>query len=155
MYNHVTTSIRSNSARVVSQLTSCFARADAAKTIAKFLPVCALNIRAELEGGASSTRTTSTQTPIESDVALHWWIGILTGAVTNAGEVLLQHKTELVSLLKCMIAHCKSERGYTSTGRILAILLVTLTNVWARDYRMVNKDEWESEGSSPATAHAC
>lgn len=86
VYNHITSSIRSNSARVVSQLTSCFARANSTKTLARFLPVCALNIRSELEQGASSTRTTSSQNLIESDLALHWWIGILTGAVTNAGE---------------------------------------------------------------------
>lgn len=88
VFNHVTTSIRSNSARVVSQLTSCFARANSVKTLAKFLPICTLNIRAEIEGGASSTRTTATETPIESDVALHWWVGLLTGSVSNAGEAV-------------------------------------------------------------------
>lgn len=85
VYKQVTTSIRSNSARVVSQLTSCFARANAAKTLARLLPICSINIRLELEQGASSIRTTSTNTPIESDITLHWWIGLLTGAVTNAG----------------------------------------------------------------------
>lgn len=44
-----------------------------------------MNIRMELEQGASSVRTTSSNTPIESDITLHWWIGLLTGATTNAG----------------------------------------------------------------------
>jgi proteasome activator subunit 4 len=87
VFQQVTTSIRSNSARVVSQLTSCFARANSAKTLAKFLPICDINIRIELEQGASSTRTTSTSTQIDSDVTLHWWIGLLTGAVTNGADV--------------------------------------------------------------------
>ena len=86
LFNYVTSSIRSNSVRVISQLTSCFSRANSAKTLAKFLRPCSINIRAEIESGASSTRTTSTQTPIESDTTLHWWIGLLTGALTNAGE---------------------------------------------------------------------
>lgn len=85
VFKEVTTTARSNSARVVSQLVSCFARANTVKTLKKYFNLCETNIRIELEGGASSTRTTSTNTPIESDTTLHWWIGILTGAVTNAG----------------------------------------------------------------------
>lgn len=145
VFNHVTSSIRSNSARVVSQLVSCFARANSIETLAKFVPVCSINIRDELEAGASSTRTTSTLSPIDSDITLHWWTGLLTGAVTNGGEALLKHKEELISLLKVMNEHCKTERGYTTTGRVLAIMLVSLTNIWSRDSRTVNKDEWESD----------
>lgn len=88
VFKEITTTARSNSARVVSQLVSCFARADAAKTLKKYWHLCETNIRIELEGGAASTRTTSTSTPIESDVTLHWWTGILTGALTNGGEVV-------------------------------------------------------------------
>ncbi|KAM0751556.1 hypothetical protein T439DRAFT_300497 [Meredithblackwellia eburnea MCA 4105] len=145
VFKQVTTSIRSNSARVVSQLTSCFARANPQKTLKKFFPSCDINIRLELEQGASSVRTTSTNTPIESDHTLHWWIGLLTGAATNAGTELLNYRQELMSLLKYMIEHCKSERGYTTTGRILGILLISLTNVSFKDYRSVNKEEWDSE----------
>lgn len=50
-----------------------------------------------------------------------------------------------MSIVKFMIEHCKSERAYTSAGRIYANMLVTLTNVWAREHHSVNKDEWESE----------
>ncbi|GAA5990324.1 hypothetical protein JCM11641_006250, partial [Rhodosporidiobolus odoratus] len=82
----VTSNIRSNSSRVVSQLVSCFARSDSKKTLAKFFDLCDMNIRAELESGAGSTRSTRTDNPIESDTTLHWWTGLLTGAVTNAGE---------------------------------------------------------------------
>lgn len=45
-----------------------------------------------------------------------------------------------------MIQHCKSERGYTTSARVLAIVLVSLTNCWVKDYRSVNPDEWNSEG---------
>lgn len=50
-----------------------------------------------------------------------------------------------------MIESCKSERGYTTSARILAITLMTLTNIWVRDYRSVNADEWNSTGASPVT----
>lgn len=86
VFKEVSSTARSNSARVVSQLVSCFARSNSAKTLKKYWRLCDTNIRLELEGGASSTRTTSTNNPIESDVTLHWWIGILTGVVTNSGE---------------------------------------------------------------------
>ncbi|KAK4703609.1 proteasome activator subunit 4, partial [Phenoliferia sp. Uapishka_3] len=145
VFKQVTTSIRSNSARVVSQLTSCFARADSAKTLKKFFPICAMNIRLELEQGASSVRTTSTNSPIESDVTLSWWIGLLTGSITNAGAELLNYREDILSLVKFMVEHCKSERGYTTTGRILGLLLISLTNVSVMDYRSVNKEEWNSD----------
>ena len=146
VFKEVTTSIRSNSARVVSQLVSCFARADPSKTLAKFFPLCALNIRLELESGASATRTTTTHTPIESDTSLHWWTGLLTGALTNAGEAILRHREELVDLLKLMVASCKSERGYTTTGKVLAVCLMSLTSVQIKDYRSANAEEWNSHG---------
>ncbi|BGP18854.1 hypothetical protein JCM10213_003509 [Rhodosporidiobolus nylandii] len=145
VHREVTSNVRSNSARVVSQLISCFARADARKTLKKFFDLCDMNIRGEIESGAGQTRTTRTTNAIESDTTLHWWTGLLTGAVTNAGEVILEYKDKLKSLLQLMIDACKSERGYTTTARILAITLMTLTNTWVRDYRSVNADEWNSE----------
>ncbi|GAA5854935.1 hypothetical protein JCM8547_004128 [Rhodosporidiobolus lusitaniae] len=145
VHREVTTSIRSNSQRVTSQLVSCFARANAEKTLKKFFDLCDMNIRAEIEGGAGATRSTRTDTPIESDTTLHWWTGLLTGAVTNSGEKILPYKAKLKSLLQVMTEACKSERGYTTTARILAITLMTLTNTWVRDYRSVNADEWNDE----------
>ena len=65
---------------------------------------------------------------------------------------LLVHKAELVSIVKFMIEHCKSERAFTSAGRIYANMLVTLTNVWPREHRSVNKDEQESERKFPLDA---
>lgn len=135
VFRHLSTSVRSNSARMASQLVSCFARANSPKTLAKFLKPCAIAIRVEIEGGASSTRTTSTNTPIESDTTLHWWIGLLTGAVTVAGEAILPYKAELVELLKFMNEECKSERGYTTSARVLGVVLISLTNVRVQDYR--------------------
>lgn len=38
----------------------------------RFLPFCAINIKAELEHGASSIRTTSSSRPLASDATLHW-----------------------------------------------------------------------------------
>ncbi|GAA6033408.1 hypothetical protein JCM8097_006736 [Rhodosporidiobolus ruineniae] len=142
VHREVTSNIRSNSARVTSQLVSCFARADATKTLKKFFDLCDLRIRAELESGAGATRTTRTDNIIESDTTLHWWMGLLTGAVTNSGEKILPYKDKLKSLLQVMVEASKSERSYTATARILAIALMTLTNTWVRDYRNVNADEW-------------
>ncbi|KAM0792923.1 hypothetical protein ACM66B_002682 [Microbotryomycetes sp. NB124-2] len=145
VFREVSTTARSNSARAVSQLISCFARADAATTLKKCFDACDTHIRAELEGGASSTRTTSTNNPIESDVTLHWWIGILTGAVTNAGANLLPYKEKLSSLISFMLEQCKSERGYSSSGRVLAVVLLSVSHHWVKDYRCVNPQEWLSE----------
>ena len=83
---HVIGSPKNNSARAIGHLSACFGRADPAKAMAALLPVCIANIKAELENGASSTRTTSTATPIESDNAFHWNCLLVLGAVHMAAE---------------------------------------------------------------------
>lgn len=58
---------------------------------------------------------------------------------------LLRYKKELKSLLLLLVEHCKSERSYTTSAKILALACNTLSNTWIRDYRSVNADEWNSE----------
>jgi proteasome activator subunit 4 len=72
VYDYASTNVRSNAVRAIHQLVECVANADPVKTLAKFLPFCEANIRFELENGASSTRTTSSSTPMPSDATLHW-----------------------------------------------------------------------------------
>ena len=72
IYDYASTTVRSNAVRAIHQLVECVANAYPEKTLAKFLPFCARNIRMELENGASSVRTTSSTTPIPSDATLHW-----------------------------------------------------------------------------------
>jgi hypothetical protein len=49
--------------------------------VIRFLPFCTINIKAELESGASSIRTTSSSRPLASDATLHWskWIFLACG----------------------------------------------------------------------------
>ncbi|BGP22448.1 Proteasome activator BLM10 [Rhodotorula toruloides] len=145
VFNEVSNNVRTNSARATSQLVSCFARSDSKKTLAKFFRLCDLKIRQEMESGAGSTRSTRTNSPIESDATLHWWIGLLTACVTNSGENILRYKAEVKSLVQFLVEHAKSETSYTTTARVLSILLMTLTNTWVRDYRSVNADDWRSQ----------
>ncbi len=72
IYEYASTNVRPNAVRAIHQLVECVANADPRKTLAKFFPFCARNIRTELENGASSLRTTSASTPIPSDATLHW-----------------------------------------------------------------------------------
>lgn len=72
VYDHATTNAKSNSVRAFGQLVACLARANAEKTIAKFLPHCVAQIEEELKHGASSIRTTSSHAAVPSDTTLHW-----------------------------------------------------------------------------------
>ena len=73
VFDFVSTNVRPNAVRAVHQLVECVANANPEKTLAKFLPFCARNIRIELEHGASSVRTTSLNSlPLPSDATLHW-----------------------------------------------------------------------------------
>lgn len=72
VYDYASTNVRTNAVRAIHQLVESVANADPDKTIAKFLPFCARNIRIELENGAGSVRSTSTSKPLPSDATLYW-----------------------------------------------------------------------------------
>ena len=91
IYDYASTTVRSNAVRAIHQLVECVANANPEKTLAKFLPFCARNIRTELENGASSVRTTSSTTPIPSDATLHWSMSsftILFDIILNRGHLV-------------------------------------------------------------------
>lgn len=72
IFDYASTTVRPNAVRAIHQLVECVANANPTKTLAKFVPFCTRVIKAELENGASSLRTTSTSTPLPSDATLHW-----------------------------------------------------------------------------------
>jgi proteasome activator subunit 4 len=84
--------------------------------------------------------------PFEKDTALQWYSILMTAVTSNTGERLLKYADELVSLLQFMADKCKSERGYTYTGRILSNVLAAMTNFMPSNLRSVDNDLWNSEG---------
>lgn len=80
VFDYASTNVRSNAVRAIHQLVECVANADPYKTLARFFPFCANNIKVELENGASALRTTSASSPLASDATLHWsvWPFLLT-----------------------------------------------------------------------------
>lgn len=52
----------------------------------------------------------------------------------------------MLELVNLLIDKTKSERGYSSAGRLLTRLLHTLSGVYPLNSRFVNTSEWESEG---------
>jgi len=111
-FEHVANSPRANAARMVGSLTGAFARTDPAKTLAAFYQHCDRQIRAELDSGATSSPSTSTSQPMETDTAFQWYCYILASCLSAAGEHALSYEDQIVSLLRFMTGKCRSERGY-------------------------------------------
>jgi len=84
VYDHVTTTVRSNSLRVIGGLILACSNANPAYTLKKFVPLCATRINSELNSGAGSRRTLNSTVPIASDVALQWHVSLLVGALSGA-----------------------------------------------------------------------
>ncbi|KAG1755021.1 uncharacterized protein EDB91DRAFT_1096855 [Suillus paluster] len=145
IFDYASTNVRSNAVRAIHQLVECVANAHPAKTLAKFLPFCAANIRTEIEHGASSVRTTSSSLPLPSDATLHWNLAILRGCVYNDGSALLKYKGELLSLLTLLRDKTFSKRGYTWSGKLLSSALITLTHTYPIDNKFVNPEQWNDE----------
>ncbi|KAF8203239.1 hypothetical protein BJ912DRAFT_842338 [Pholiota molesta] len=145
VFDYASTNVRTNAVRAIHQLVECVANADPVKTLAKFFPFCAANIRTELENGASSLRTTSSSVPLPSDATLHWNLAILRGTVYNDGRAILKYEEELMSLLHLLHQKALSKRGYSWTGKLLSSLLLTLTHTYPLENKFVNPKDWNSE----------
>ncbi|GBE78103.1 hypothetical protein SCP_0109850 [Sparassis crispa] len=146
IFDYASANVRSNAVRAIHQLVECVANANPEKTLAKFLPFCDGNIRTELEHGASSTRiTSSSSTPLPSDATLHWSLAILRGSMYNDGQATLKYQRELLSLLKLLHQKTFSKRGFSSSGKLLSSILLTLSHTYPLENKFVNPDEWASE----------
>lgn len=60
---------------------------------------------------------------------------------------LLRRKDEVMKLLSLLINGTLSERGYTSTGKLITRILSTLSGVYPVNSRFVNSDEWNDPGN--------
>lgn len=58
----------------------------------------------------------------------------------------LKYKEELLDLLKYLYKKTLSKRGFSSTGKLLASTLLTLTHTYPLENKFVNPDEWNSSG---------
>ncbi|TIB08744.1 hypothetical protein E3P89_02948 [Wallemia ichthyophaga] len=144
VFQYVSTTTRANSVRVIGQLVSCFAKADAEKTLKQFLGWSISTVKIELHHGASGERTTSTSTPFAGDTSLHWALAVLTGCLSHCGKALLAYKSDIVDILKLTATACKSERGYMWSSSVLQRVLQTLVQYYTTSTRFVNDEEWNS-----------
>ncbi|KAK0530814.1 Proteasome activator BLM10 [Tilletia horrida] len=133
-----------NCVKQIGQLVFAFARVDAEKVLARLLPICDQRIRYELGTGAGASFSTSTTSTAIGDVALHWALSVLGGAVSGAGPALLAHRETLVSLLAHAAEGCKAERAYYLLSRVLVKALVSLSTVYPSEERFVGPKEWDS-----------
>ncbi|KAF7306649.1 Membrane protein [Mycena indigotica] len=144
VYDYVSTHVRANAVRGIHLLVESLANASPAKCMAKFFPLCEKQIRLELENGASSLRTTAASSPLPSDATLHWHLAILRGCVYNDGNAILPYQDRLIDLLCLLHEHCRSNRGFTWSAKLLSGSLLTLTHTYPLENKFVNQDEWDS-----------
>ncbi|EPQ28803.1 uncharacterized protein PFL1_03606 [Pseudozyma flocculosa PF-1] len=143
--DYCATTVSASVVRVIGALIGCFARADPKMVLDRLVPMCCDRIAIELANGASSTRTTSTSIPVQSDAALHWHLSVLLGATSHAGDALLLHRERLIEVLRLVCTSCKTERGYNFAARLVQRVVATLITIYPKEQRFVNADLWESE----------
>jgi proteasome activator subunit 4 len=61
---------------------------------------------------------------------------------------VIQHKEELLLLLRLLRDKTFSKRGFSWTGKLLSSMLLTLTHTYPLENKFVNPEEWNSEGKS-------
>ncbi|KZW02117.1 ARM repeat-containing protein [Exidia glandulosa HHB12029] len=143
VFDYATSNARSNSVRAFGQLVACLARVKPEATLAKFMPFCIGQIVEELKYGASSVRTNATHVAAPSDTTLHWNMAILRGVLGYGGSALLKYKDDILNLLLLLMEKTKSERGFSSAGRLMTRIMHTLSEVYPLNSRFVNTEEWD------------
>lgn len=142
---YATTTTKSNAVDAVGELVKNLSAVNAAKTFEKFFPICRQRISSELRAGASSTRTTTTSIPRPSDAPLHWWMSILYGLLVPGRLNLPKYRTEYMELLRTMLQHTYSERGWAWAGNIIEKTLSCLTALYLEEMNLLNAADRDSE----------
>ncbi|KAI9753882.1 MAG: hypothetical protein M4579_004958 [Chaenotheca gracillima] len=103
------------------------------KAMKRLIPALVQAIRMEIsENGAGSTRNTSFEV-LPRDRALVWNISMLSMAVVQVGEAILEHKQELYEIALYMQQHCKGIATNHASNYIHHLLL-TLTSIYTIDF---------------------
>jgi proteasome activator subunit 4 len=143
---YATTTTRSNAVDAVGELVKNLAAVNATKVFNRIFPICRQRILSELKSGASSIRTTTTSIQRPSDATLHWWLSVLYGLLVPGRLDLPTHRAEYMDLIKNLLQHTYSERGWAWTGKIVEKTLSVLTALYLEEMHMLNKPDRESQG---------
>lgn len=54
----------------------------------------------------------------------------------------------MIDLFKLLVDKCYAETGWTWTGQVIEKVLMSLTTTRPREARLVNPDEWNSDGKN-------
>lgn len=152
VYDFATTNAKLNSMKAFCQLLRRVARSNPGKTMEKFIPMCARQIRVELEHGAASIPTTSTTESVHSDTALLWHLSLLQAVMVESGIALLTYRETLTELIPYLVLKIKSERSYSLTGSIIKTVFYALTTVYSSNRQSLNPDEW-AQASTDRSSH--
>ncbi|OAV88857.1 hypothetical protein PTTG_08821 [Puccinia triticina 1-1 BBBD Race 1] len=147
--SYVSDNVRSNMVKAVGLIAGSLTRGiSGAATFKSIYPLCDTRIRAELEAGAASVHTMSTNSPTGSDLRLHWFFSIIIGISNNSGPTIVEFKESILSLLKLVMKDCKTERSYLYTSTLLYTLLRALIEYYPEDSRFLNPEEWDGSNST-------
>lgn len=128
----------------VGHLCSVIASVNPKKALRTLVPICHGKIMDELDG-----RTFNASSSL--NVQLRWYQSALYHAVAFSGEAVLDHKAELLQVLRSTIS-LPHKSGYTGGTKLLKALLKTMTTVFPRDVRSVPKKTWDDKSKSlPST----
>ena len=60
---------------------------------------------------------------------------------------MLKYKDDILNLLLLLMEKTKSERGFSSAGRLMTRIMHTLSEVYPLNSRFVNTEEWNEPGT--------
>ncbi|KAJ9106278.1 hypothetical protein QFC21_001423 [Naganishia friedmannii] len=151
VYDNTMGHIEASALRIVPGLIGTVAREGLA--FEKFFPTASSRLRSELQNGSFSIRTNTSSSPRETDVPALWYLGAIYGSISKLGDKctlcwfqLTSEQDNMIDLFKLLVDKCYAETGWTWTGQVIEKVLMSLTATRPREARLVNPDEWKSEG---------
>ncbi|CAO1625770.1 unnamed protein product [Sympodiomycopsis kandeliae] len=142
LYRYCAEEPSANAVRMIGSFVASFARVEPSYVLDRIVPLSTKGIRTEIEHGASSRRTTNSQTAEAGDMQLHWWLSTLLGAVGHSGEELLKHRDILHQTMVLLTERTLSERGYLFTARLVGRLIHSLCSLNLRNNHPLSGQDW-------------
>ncbi|KAL7748215.1 Proteasome activator BLM10 [Sorochytrium milnesiophthora] len=134
----VSSSVVPSALKQVGRLAAAITSGNEAKAFPALFNVCFERIQDELQHGAASKPTLTSQSQITSDASLYWFQVILSEICRTGARELVHVQDRLVRLLDSMFAQCQDRKAFKYSAKALRFALMSLTSVYPADYRSDN-----------------
>ncbi|KAJ3127281.1 hypothetical protein HK098_006555 [Nowakowskiella sp. JEL0407] len=147
--NVVSSNVMPNASKAIGSLIAQFSINAPKETLKVFFTIARSKILEEISNDAGvqfTSISTVTGHPHDfakmSDASLHWWQCIVNGSVLNGGVHLLEHRGEIMSLIRESLLKLNSAVGYRWAGKFVRTVVDSLVHKYIIETKSMKPELW-------------